>query len=637
MPTELPIKDFVKHGDYLDLELSPDGKHLSARFRVEGRVFLLFLNTKTMQIVGGVRPNDGDEIHSAYWINDERIVYQFREAVSYSDRPVATGELFAINVDGKRDQILYGYRAGEVSTGSRLAKRENSKATPEIISILADNDKNILIVEYPWTLIGNTYFDNRKKPSVISRLNIYSGKKIKVETLPFPGATPFANEDGQIRFVRWRNDNFETEFAYRKNDDAQWTNLNNEQTKGHVPIGVSKNGQYVYFSGSVGEAELSTVFELDIKTGMYSQLFTDLKSDVEWFDWDPELDKPVIGFTFPDKAAYTYAEGKSKTVTLHKQLVDAFPSQQVSITSQTGDLALVYVSSDTNPGAYYLFDKVTKSADFIWANRSWLDPRLLASKQPIQFSTDDGLDINGYITLPLNIIENKKVPMVDMIHGGPHGIRDYWSFDGEVQLFANRGYAVLQVNYRGSGGYGDKFQRAGHLQWGGKMIQDIIDGSEHAVVNFPVDPNRVCLYGASYGGYAALMAAVRAPEAFKCAIGYVGIYDLNYAYTQSDTMSAMGGEAYLNKVIGTDKQQLNEFSPVNHADKIKANVMLIHGNKDSRVPVINAEKMLERLEDAGKVVPYLNFSRSGHGVYDEEGRATLYKGVLEFLDKNIGQ
>jgi dipeptidyl aminopeptidase/acylaminoacyl peptidase len=196
---------------------------------------------------------------------------------------------------------------------------------------------------------------------------------------------------------------------------------------------------------------------------------------------------------------------------------------------------------------------------------------------------------------------------------------------------------VLQINYRGSGGYGEKFEKSGYLQWGGKMIQDIIDGTQYAVKHYAVDKNKMCLYGASYGGYAALMAAVRAPDTYKCTIGYVGIYDLNYAYAYSDTMKAMGGEAYLNKVIGTNKQQLNEYSPVNHVDKIKANVMLIHGERDSRVPVINAETMLQRFKTIGKKVPYLNFSKSGHGVYDEEGRDTLYKGVLEFLDKNIGE
>ena len=409
--------------------------------------------------------------------------------------------------------------------------------------------------------------------------------------------------------------------------------MDNEQAQNHVPTRVSKSGQNVYFSDSVEEAEYTTIFELDLKTGAYTKLFGNLRADVEGLNWDSELDKPVIGFTYPDKVAYTYALGTSKTAKLHKQLVNAFSGQKVSITSQSEGLALVRVSSDVNPGEYYLFNTVTNNASFLWANRSWLDPAEMASKQPIAFTTDDGLDINGYMTLPSNLAANKKAPMVVMIHGGPHGPRDYWMFDGEVQLFANRGYAVLQINYRGSGGYGDKFEQAGYLQWGGKMIQDIIDGTQHAINTYPIDENRMCLYGASYGGYAALMAAVRAPDTYKCTIGYVGIYDLNYAYAYSDTMQALGGEAYLNIVIGTNKQQLNEYSPVNHADKIKANVMLIHGEKDSRVPVINAETILQQFKSIAKKVSYLNFSNSGHGVYDETGRDILYKGVLEFLEK----
>jgi acetyl esterase/lipase len=637
MSAEIPVANFVKHGDYLDMELSPDGKHIAARVRVDGRVFLYFLDTVSMKVVGGVKPRSGDEIHSATWINNERIVYQFREAVYFSDSPLATGELFATNIDGKKSAMLYGYRAGESTLGSRIAKRKDTNATPEIISTLINDEKQILIVEYPWTLEGRVFYDTRKKNSVVSRLNIYTGIKRKIETLPFPGAEPFANEDGQIRFVRWTNEHFETEFAYRENDDADWTTLDNKQAQNHVPIGVSKSGQNVYFRGAVGEAEYTTIFDLDLKTGTYTQLFNNLKADVEGLNWDTELDKPVIGFTYPDRAAYTYAQGTSKTAKLHKQLVGAFSGQHVSITSQSEGLALVHVSSDVNPGEYYLFNTVTNNASFLWANRSWLDPADMANKQPLRFKTDDGLEINGYITLPTNLAAKQKTPMVVMIHGGPHFVRDYWTFDGEVQLFASRGYAVLQINYRGSGGYGDKFQQAGYLQWGNKMIQDIIAGTQYAVNSYPVDKNRMCLYGASYGGYAALMAAVRAPDTYKCTIGYVGIYDLNYAYTQSDTMKAMGGEAYLNKVIGINKEQLNEFSPINHADKIKANVLLIHGKKDSRVPVINAETMLQKLQNAGKEVPYLLFSNSGHGVYDPQGRNTLYNGVLEFLDKNIGE
>ena len=188
---EIPVANFVKHGDYLNMELSPDGKHISARIRNEGRVFLVFLDTATMQVVGGIKPRSSDEIHSASWVNNERVVYQFREAVYYSDSPIATGELFATNIDGSGAEMLYGYRAGVNTNGSKISKREDTAATPEIISKLVNNERQILIVEYPWTLEGRVYYDTRKKETVISRLNIYTGIKRKVETLSYPRCNPF--------------------------------------------------------------------------------------------------------------------------------------------------------------------------------------------------------------------------------------------------------------------------------------------------------------------------------------------------------------------------------------------------------------------------------------------------------------
>jgi dipeptidyl aminopeptidase/acylaminoacyl peptidase len=260
----------------------------------------------------------------------------------------------------------------------------------------------------------------------------------------------------------------------------------------------------------------------------------------------------------------------------------------------------------------------------------------MAKTQSIKFTTEDGLDIYSYLTLPVNIDETAKPPLVTMVHGGPHApYYDIWGFDGMVQFLANRGYAVLQVNYRGSGGFGKAFEEAGFRQWGGKMIDDITDATQNVVDQGLVDGNRMCIYGASYGGYASLMSVVRQPDLFKCAIGYVGVYNLEYMYTDSDITMRDKGENYLEMVIGNDKAELAKFSPVHFADKIKANVFLIHGEKDARVSVRNSEEMRDALIKAGKQVPYLNFSNSGHGVYDEEGRRLLYSEIEKYLAQQL--
>lgn len=637
---ELPLEYFIKHGDYLDLALSPNGKHIAARVQLDGRVFLVLLNSEDMSIVGGIRPQNNDIIHTVNWVNDERIVFEYAEKQTYLDSPIPTGELYAMNVDGSQRELIYGYRAGDQKTGSRISSKDDSKASQEIISFLDNDDDNILIIEYPWTKDGKFYYDRREKPALISRLNVYSGKKRKLEALPYGSSSALANKFGDVKFMTWKDENNVQHSAYRSSNDGEWIPLEEafEQASGLLPLGLSEDGESVYLSGRFGDDSISTLYSLHLKSGEYERVFSDHETDIEYVVLDRN-DMPAVGITYPGKSNYVYAKTESKVSKVHKMLADAFKGQTATIASHTQDwkTLLVRVSSDVNPGEYYLFDSETMSARFIWANSSWIDPRLLLSMQPVAIPTEDGETVHGYITLPTAKKNNEKPPLVVVIHGGPHqtGTRDFWRYDSETQLLANRGFAVLRVNFRGSDGYGRRFERLGYQEWGGAMIKDINDSVKWAIDQGYVDGERVCAYGASYGGYAALMAAVRAPNLYKCTIGYVGIYDLQYVYSESDIPTSWGGKAYLQEVIGTDKAKLAEFSPITHADKIKAKVMLIHGSKDRRVPEINAEALAEKLAKVNNPPVYLQYSQAGHGVYDEGDRQELYQGMLDFLSTNL--
>lgn len=228
-------------------------------------------------------------------------------------------------------------------------------------------------------------------------------------------------------------------------------------------------------------------------------------------------------------------------------------------------------------------------------------------------------------------------PLVVLPHGGPHGIREEWWWEPWSQLLASRGYAVLQVNFRGSGGYGQAFQTAGYRQWGGLMIDDLIDATRWAVEQGHADGKRVCTLGASFGGYAALMSAAREPELFRCAISYVGVSDLALMHSRGDIQDSSYGESYLKRVIGEDADELADFSPTTHAADIKAAVMLIHGGEDVRVPIIHAERMRKALAKADRPVEWMVEDSEGHGFYRESHRlAFLYEGVLAFLAKHTG-
>lgn len=636
---QLPLDYFIKHGDYLDLQLSPDGKHLAARVRADNKVMLGILSTEDMQIVGGVRPQNNDIIHTVTWVNNERLVFEYAEKRFSLDRPEPTGELFAMNLDGSRREMLFGYRASDEQTGTRISNKDDSLASQEVISLLENDDRYILIAEYPWEKIGNTYSNNRVKPAIISKLNIMSGRKRKVDVLPHKRSSVLATRNGQVVFMKWEDENGHFHAAYRANNDSEWINLEDAFSVGQdlIPRGISEDEKYVYMSGFTGEEGIYTHFKLNLSTGEHSKIFEEHDTDIEQVVLD-NGGLPAVGITYPGKSQYVYAKEESKTSKIHKLLADAFEGQTVAIASHTRDwkTLLVHVRSDVNPGEYYLFDSETLAARFIWANNSWIDPRLLAPMEPINVTASDGETIKGYLTLPKQS-SIEKPPLVVMIHGGPHqnGTRDFWDYNSETQLLASRGYAVLQMNFRGSDGYGERYKELGYREWGGKMIDDINDSVKWAINKEYVDGDNVCAYGASYGGYAALMSAVKEPDLYECTIGYVGVYDLQYMFTESDIPNNWGGKAYLQRVLGNDKEQLKAYSPLYHVNKIKANVMLIHGSKDRRVPEINSEALSEALIKAGNPPEYLQYSQAGHGVFDEEDRRELYQGLIDFLDKNL--
>jgi dipeptidyl aminopeptidase/acylaminoacyl peptidase len=246
--------------------------------------------------------------------------------------------------------------------------------------------------------------------------------------------------------------------------------------------------------------------------------------------------------------------------------------------------------------------------------------------EPVSFKSFDGREINGYLTKSNQASANK--PMVVLVHGGPHGVRDYWGYDPEVQMLAAAGYNVLQVNYRGSKGYGSEFERAGYLQWGDGIQRDIIAGTEWAIKEGHAKSNNVCIMGASFGGYSALMAPMVSPDTYKCAIGVAGVYDLTIMKDIGDVTEKTFGDAYLDKVLGRDQAQLKAYSPVYQASKLKANVLLMHGSLDERAPIEHAEKLKAALNAANKPFEWVKID-------DEANRELYFNRVLAFLGQNL--
>jgi dipeptidyl aminopeptidase/acylaminoacyl peptidase len=632
----IPIEQFTRHDDFGTLKISPDGQFIALTTGKFGREILAFIDLKDKKVSGGVRAPERFEIDDFYWVSPTRIIYMIAERQRGHVRPTPTGEIFGVDRDGKKNQLLYGYRAGDETSSGSISKRRDSYATAVVISTLKDDDSNILIAEYPWELRGNYWSFNPDAYPRITQLNVFNGRLKTLDRAPLRGASMLADRDDQVRFASGLNDAMRYAVSWKPEANAQWTafELPGFREESLEPLRFSVDNSSVLFT-AVSEGEsLSALYRLDLKTHAVEKLYAfdgvDISDVVSDF-----ANRDVVGVrALADLPRYHWITPEDPAARLHAALERAFKGQSVRVTSTSDDgrLAIVFVYSDTSPGDYYLFDTQTKKADFVRAARSWINPQQMRPMLPIEVTARDGLKLHGYLTQPAG---EGPHPLIVLPHGGPHGVRDVWAFDWEVQLLASRGYAVLQVNFRGSEGYGMDFAVAGYGQWGASMQDDVTDATRWAIEQGIANADRICIYGASYGGYTALMGAAREPKLYRCAIGYVGVYDLELMFKSGDIPDSRSGLAYLRKVLGEDSADLRARSPVNLADRIEVPVLLIHGKEDWRADYKQAKRMRSALESKTKPFEWMALSREGHGVYDEETRREVYERILAFLDKHL--
>jgi dipeptidyl aminopeptidase/acylaminoacyl peptidase len=294
---------------------------------------------------------------------------------------------------------------------------------------------------------------------------------------------------------------------------------------------------------------------------------------------------------------------------------------------------LVEAWSGRNPGDFYIFDTVAKKAEHLISRSSWVDATQAGNVEPFAFKARDGLTLHGYLTTPAG--KSGKLPMVVMPHGGPIGIFDDGSYNIEAQMLADAGYAVLQLNFRGSGNYGRAHRSAGAKQWGGTMQDDVTDATRWAIEQGHADAGRICIYGASYGAYAALMGAAREPAMYRCAAGYVGVYDLPLMFTSGDTRGVTWAQNWMKDWVG-EPAALAPVSPVNLADKVTVPVFLAAGGEDERAPIQHTRKMEAALKKAGVPVETLYYDTEGHGFYTDPHRREYYGKLLAFLSRSLG-
>jgi len=634
---EIPLESFAKHEQYENVKISPNGEYLAVTAIVGDRTVLSLVQLADMK-GKNLAARDGAQISDFYWASPDRVMYTIGERVGGFDRPQANGELYTVKGDGSEAAIVFGYRAGPASTlASHIKQATPDYAWGDLIAPLRDQPNYALISSYPLNGPDHGASFTGAFPEVY-KIDLRNGNKTLVTTSPLRRAEFIADHAGVVRFAYAEDSDQMRKVYYRASASAEWEQVWDEgkNPDGFMPIMFDRTNKNVYVH--CGRGAVGGICSWDTATRKLATLWTGKDSSeaqlLETFD---RLDAFAIR-TNQGRPSVVLLDKSAPEATLLITLMKQFPGESIVFTSATtdGKKAVFLAHADADPGAFYLYDADKKKASLLFNSQPWFKPEQLASMEPVTLKARDGLDLHGFLTRPQGKETAKNLPTVVLVHGGPYGIRDRWAFDSEVQLLASRGYAVMQVNFRGSGGYGLDFEKAGYREWGGKMQDDVTDATRWAITQGIADPERICIFGASYGGYAALEGAVKEPDLYQCAVGYVGVYDLRLMHSRGDTTQSAYGVNYLKLVLGENETDLWNRSPMAHLDALKAKVMLVVGGEDKRVPPIQGNNLHNELLKRGVAHEWVYESNEGHGFYNEAHTRAMYEKLVAFLDRNIG-
>lgn len=617
---ELPVEYFFKNYEFSRVSLSPDGKHLAAIAPVGSSRNLVVINRTTMKPLAVTSLTKRD-VSNYQWASNSRLLFSVEEDGNESLA------LNAVNIDGSKPRSL-----AKASKGIQLVPRYT-----RMIDRLKEDDRYVLVL------------NNKRRAQFpdIYRMDIFNGKKKRLTSNPGDIIGWGLDWDHKIRIaikttVAKDKSDVTGDLLYRETEASPWKSLGSSKLgeEGAYYAGFTSDNKNIYLLSNKGR-DRAAVYKLDPTTGKQEMIFGHDEVDVGEPIFSPKDHRALSISYVTDKPQIHYLD--KKFADLQKALDKALPNTINQITSLTDDdnTALVLASSDKTPGTYYLLETEPElKITYLVQIADHIKPKDMVDVKPISYKARDDLLIHGYLTLPKEA-EGKRIPLIVHPHGGPYGIRDLWGWNPEIQFLANRGYAVLQMNYRGSGGYGHKFMVNAWQQWGLQMQDDITDAVKWAINEGIADPERVCIYGSSYGGYATMAGLTMTPDLYKCGINHVGVVDLDMLEEWDSRWDKDGSiTAWFHQAIGNpddpkDRERMKKTSPINLLNNLDDPVFVVHGRRDPRVEIKQAEALMDKLDDLDK--PYIKLikKKEGHGFGREENKLELYKMMDAFLKKHL--
>jgi dipeptidyl aminopeptidase/acylaminoacyl peptidase len=603
IPSQIPLRDFFRNPASRGYDLSPDGETLSFLQPWESRMNIWMRPTAGGEAKRVTSEKDRD-IRNYAWKGNKFLVYA---------------------MDDKGDENFHIKRV-DLKSGEVKDLTPFLKVRSDIIDDLADVSETDMLI----TL-------NKRNPEVFDafRLNVATGEMKMVAENPGKVDRWITDHAGVIRAAT-ETDGVNASLLTRPDEKTPFKKvLTTDFRESASPQFYTFDNKNLYAVSNIGR-DKQAVVTIDPTNG----------KELEKIYENPEVDVSALAYSKKRKvvtfAAFDTWKTERKffdkqTEEMYKTLAEKLPGYEVEVVAndKAEDKFIVMASNDRSPGTRNLYDAKTGKLTKLVEVAPWLPEKQLAPMKPIEYKSRDGLTIHGYLTLPLGR-EAKDLPVVINPHGGPW-YRDTWGFNPEVQFLANRGYAVLQMNFRGSIGYGRKFWEASFKQWGQKMQDDITDGVQWLIKQGIADPKRVAIYGGSYGGYATLAGVTFTPDLYAAAVDYVGVANM-FTFMKTIPPYWKPFLDMFHEMVGDpekDKAMMEAVSPVMHADKIKTPLFVAQGAHDPRVNKDESDQMVAALKKRGVEVEYMVKDNEGHGFHNEENRFDFYGAMEKFLAKYL--
>jgi len=618
--------------------ISPDGKHLAARIAQPGgrtQLVVIDLASRKAQVVANFKDAD---VSSVLWVNDKRLVFQSYDSKSESINAAFSSSVFAVDRDGGR---LLQLAADATSRQMRGAISPHLLRTHRIR--LADmggrKDSDWIYIEEPRKdgPHENGFIDLR-------RVNTVDGRNEEVKG-PANTQRWLLDKQGQPRVAMARAAGNTT--VHLLGENGSWREVASfsqhaGSSEGMLPLGFGE-GNTLYVQSS-RHGDKSAVYRYDMATG---KLDGEPLLALDGYDFSGSLvirDGKLLGVQYlRDGEGVQWFDPAlaAMQADIDGQLPNMVNAVQLPQDSNAPHV-LVRSYSDVQPPRYYAYDRSARKLSIVGETRPDIKPSQMGMQEEVRYAARDGLEIPAMLTLPAQSAR-KNLPMVVLVHGGPWSRGSQWGWRPDVQFLASRGYAVLQPEFRGSTGFGAKHYKSGWKQWGLKMQDDIADGAKWAIAQGVADPKRICIAGASYGGYATLMGLINDHELYQCGIDWVGVTDIKLLFNQSwsypDDVSEDSKRYTLPETIGDpekDAAQIKATSPVEQAHRIKRPLLLAYGGKDRRVPINHGTRFRDTVTLTNKDVEWVEYEEEGHGWRQPKNNIDFWTRVERFLNRNIG-